>query len=155
MPSRKKGEALSGSPSKLPGPRPQGETQTHRLAIRTEGRRGGGGQTKSFPLHPPPITFCSSSGFLTGTAIKAARGWKENNRIVRWMKMRKVRLVKKTIDKKKKERQESNKQASPERSRCSFALIGCQKRRACRCVESTRVCPHRCVSLCELQCLAV
>lgn len=53
VPSCRKGEALSGSPSKPPGPHPQGETQTHRLAF-ARGFGGGGGAT---------LTLCLSFSF--------------------------------------------------------------------------------------------
>lgn len=37
VPSWRKAKALLGSPFKAPGPQPQGETQTHRLAVREGG----------------------------------------------------------------------------------------------------------------------
>lgn len=56
MPSQRKQEALPGSPFNPPGPQPQGETQTHRLAVGGWcGGVGGRRNTRaSAPVFPPP-----------------------------------------------------------------------------------------------------
>ncbi len=56
VPSWRKGKALLGSPFKPPGPRPQGETQTHRLAVGGEGERDSEGLFNSLPVVPSPST---------------------------------------------------------------------------------------------------
>lgn len=57
VPSWRKGKALLGSPFKPPGPRPQGETQTHRLAVGWRGRETvREGWTSSPPILPSPST---------------------------------------------------------------------------------------------------